>query len=211
MSNRLNTNSFNIKDEYYTPKILAETILEFIPENKIVWCPFDTVNSEIVIALKNNGNKVIATHIADGYDFFDYEPKEYDLIVSNPLFTKKLDVLKRLYDLEKPFAMILGLPILNYHEIGDFFIENPLQLLIVNKKVSFDGNTSSFNNSWFCYKMLPKDLMFVDVKHTNARKNYEPSAMEVVRDRIKEVLSCDRQVSLFDSTHSKPNRRKALS
>lgn len=198
MSNWLNTNSFNIKDEYYTPRILAETIVEFVPKDKVVWCPFDTDNSEIVVALRNNGNEVIATHIVDGYDFFEYEPEEYDYIVSNPPFTKKLEVLKRLYDIDKPFAMILGLPILNYHEIGDFFLDNPLQLLIVNKKISFDGNTSSFNNSWFCHKMLPKDLMFVNVEHTNARKNYEPSTMEIDRDRIKEVLEDDGQVSLFD-------------
>lgn len=196
MSNWLNTNSFNKKDEYYTPKILAESILDFVPKDKIVWCPFDTDNSEIVIALRNNGNKVIATHIVDGYDFFEYEPKEYDFIISNPPFTKKLDVLKRLYDINKPFAMILGLPILNYHEIGDFFLDHPFQLLIVNKKVSFDGNTSSFNNSWFCHKILPKDLIVVALEHTNARKNYEPSSMEVDRDRIKKVLDDDRQVSL---------------
>ena len=31
-----------------------------------------------------------------------------------------------------------------------------LQLLIVDKKISFDGNTASFNNSYFCYTVLHK-------------------------------------------------------
>ena len=198
MSNWLNTNSFNIKDEYYTPRILAETIIPYVESDKIIWCPFDTKKSEVVKALKENGNKVIATHIADGYDFFEYEPKEYDLIISNPPFTLKLEVFERLYKLGKPFAMIMGLPILNYHATGDFFLEKDLQLLIVNKKVSFDGNTSSFNNSWFCNGLLPRDLMFAHVEHTNARQHFEPSEMEEDRERIQAVMEKAGQVSLFD-------------
>ena len=179
MSSWLKTGSFNEKDEYYTPKILVEPILNFIPKGSTVWCPFDTEDSEFVICLKEAGFKVIFSHIWLGQDFFLYEPKEhYDCIVSNPPFTKKLDVLKRLYALNKPFAMICGLPILNYQEIGEFFLDKELQLLIVDKKVSFDGNTASFNNSYFCYKMLPKDLMFYHLEHNNAGAKYKPSKMQ---------------------------------
>lgn len=160
MSNWLNKKSFIEKDEYYTPEILVKPILKYIHKNWVVWCPFDTNKSEFVIALRNKGCKVIATHIwmGDEYDFFKYEPKEhYDCIISNPPFTKKLDVFKRLYKLNKPFAMICGLPILNYQEIGSFFLNKKLQLLIVDKKVSFNGKTASFNNSYFViiyYQMI---------------------------------------------------------
>jgi len=167
---------FNKKDEYYTPRILVEPILEYA--NGTIWCPFDTKDSEFVIMLLERGYKVIHSHIWDGKDFFEYEPEEhYDMIISNPPFTRKLDVLKKLYKLDKPFAIILGLPILNYQEIGNFFLDKELQLLIVDKKVSFDGNTASFNNSYFCYKMLPKDLMFVHLEHNNSNKNFEGSKM----------------------------------
>ncbi|HHX67994.1 MAG TPA: tRNA (adenine-N(6)-)-methyltransferase [Gallicola sp.] len=178
MSNWLGTSKFNEKDEYYTPKILVEPILKYIKPNSTVWCPFDTKNSEFVILLKEAGHKVIYSHIWYGQDFFDYEPKEdYDYIISNPPFTRKLEVLERLYKLNKPFAMILGLPILNYQEIGNFFLDKDLQLLIVDKKVSFDGNTASFNNSYFCYKVLPKDILFEHLEHNNSRKNYVASRM----------------------------------
>jgi hypothetical protein len=82
-----------------------------------------------------------------------------------------------LYKLGKPFAMILGLPILNYQEVGEFFLDKDLQLLIVDKKVSFDGNTSSFNNSYFCWGMLPKDIIFHHLEHNNSGKHYTPSSM----------------------------------
>ena len=163
MSSWLKGNSFNEKDEYYTPSILVKPILEYIKPNSVIWCPFDTEDSEFVILLKEAGHKVIFSHIWLGQDFFFYEPENYDIIISNPPFTRKLEVLKRLYELGKPFAVILGLPILNYQEVGEFFLGKDLQLLIVDKKVSFDGNTASFNNSYFCYKMLPRDIIFAKV------------------------------------------------
>ena len=178
MSNWLNTNSFNEKDEYFTPEILVKPILKYLKPNSVIWCPFDTQNSEFVILLKEAGHKVINSHIWLGQDFFKYEPSEYyDYIISNPPFTKKLDVFKRLYKLNKPFAMVCGLPILNYQEIGEFFLDKELQLLIVDKKVSFDGNTASFNNSYFCKDILPKNIIFEHLEHNNSKKNFKRSRM----------------------------------
>lgn len=178
MSNWLNVGSFNEKDEYYTPRILVEPILPYIDVGSVVWCPFDTEDSEFVIALKERGNQVVASHLWTGQDFFNYQPEKFDCVVSNPPFSRKLEVLERLYQLNKPFAMVLGLPILNYQEVGTFFLGKDLQLLIVDKKVSFDGNTASFNNSYFCRGMLPRDLVFVHLEHNNSRSYFIPSRMK---------------------------------
>jgi len=178
MSSWLNTNSFDIKDEYYTPKILVEPIIKYLRPNSTIWCPFDTENSEFVILLKENGFNVIHSHIWNGQDFFEFEPKEhYDYIVSNPPFTKKLKVMERLYRLNKPFAVVMGLPILNYQEVGSFFLGKELQLLIVDKKVSFDGKTASFNNSYFCYNVLPKGIIFEHLENNNSGKYFVGSRM----------------------------------
>ncbi len=173
----LNKSSWNEKDEYYTPRILVEPILQYVPDDAIVWCPFDTGKSEFVLALKEKGNEVIHSHIWEGKDFFKYEPDEYDYIISNPPFTMKLEVFERLYKLGKPFAMIMGLPILNYQEVGNFFynLDEDLQLLIVDKKVSFDGNTASFNNSYFCWNMLPKGIVFEHLANNNSKSHFVPS------------------------------------
>ena len=178
MKSWLKTGSFNEKDEYYTPSILVDPIIKYaLNIGGIIWCPFDTEKSEFVIRLKEAGLDVIHSHIWEGKDFFKYEPKNYSCIISNPPFTRKLEVLDRLYKLGKPFAMILGLPILNYQEIGEFFLDKDLQLLIVDKKVSFDGNTASFNNSYFCYKMLPKDIIFEHLQNNNSKKYFVSSKM----------------------------------
>jgi hypothetical protein len=173
--------NWNRKDEYYTPSILVEPVLEFIPAGSVIWCPFDTPNSEFVLMLTEAGHQVKHSHISGGRDFFN-ENVDCDYIISNPPFTKKLQVLDRLFAIGKPFAMILGLPILNYQNVGNFFYQmqqkgKNLQLLIVDKKVSFDGNTASFNNSYFCHNFLPRDIIFKHLEHNNSNKNFISSRM----------------------------------
>ena len=186
MSNWLNRNSFNEKDEYYTPRILVDVIVPYIKPNSTIWCPFDTENSEFVKVFEDNNFTVIHSHIWEGKDFFIYTPEiEYDYIISNPPFTRKLEVFNRLYKLGKPFAMVCGLPILNYQEVGEFFLDKSLQLLIVDKKVSFDGNTASFNNSYFCNNMLPKDIIFAHIDNNNSGKYYMPSRMYQDKSNIE--------------------------
>ena len=189
MSSWLRSTAFNEKDEYYTPRILVEPIIKYLQAGKTVWCPFDTEHSEFVKCLKDNGFNVIYSHIWYGQDFFEYMPDcNFDYIISNPPFSRKLEVLDRLYKIGKPFAMVMGLPILNYQEVGSFFLDKPLQLLIVDKKVSFDGNTASFNNSYFCNGILPKDLMFEHLDHNNSGKLYQGS------DMIKDIGKEERKI-----------------
>jgi len=158
---------YNKRDEYYTPTYLVEPLLKYLSKDKVIWCPFDTEDSEYVRVFKNNGIKVIYSHIWNNQNFFNYEPEEhYDIIISNPPFSLKKDILKRLYELDKPFALLLGLPILNYNEIQQVFIDNDsnIQLLMFNKKCTFDGNPSSFNSSYFCKDILPKQIICENIE-----------------------------------------------
>lgn len=180
MSSCLSKSIKSNNDERYTPSILVYPIINYLKPNSTIWCPFDTSSSEFVKILEMGGFKVIYSHIALGQDFFNYEPsEEYDYIISNPPFSKKLEVLERLYKLNKPFAMLLNIECLNYQAVGNFFLNKELQLLIVDKKVSFDGNTASFNSSYFCYKILPKDLLFYHLEHNNTGINFKKSRMEI--------------------------------
>ena len=82
----------------------------------------------------------------------------------------------------------MGLPVLNYQEIGDFFIDknSDIQLLIVNKKVSFDLNTSMFNSSYFCRNVLPKDIIFEGIEHNNSGlKNTTKQKSNMEKDRLE--------------------------
>jgi hypothetical protein len=180
-------------DELYTPKILVDIILPYLNrfikkyytnQPNIVLCPFDTENSEFVLRIKEYFGKNLAveySHIDIGKDFFTYtkeEVKKYCAIVSNPPFSKKLAVFKKLDELGLPYMMLTNIMCLNYQEIGNYFADNPtLQLLIPDKRVSFDSNPSSFNSAYFCKKVLPKDLIFTHIENNNANQYFIPSRM----------------------------------
>jgi hypothetical protein len=74
-----------------------------IPKQKVIWCPFDYKKSNFVTVFKNNGYKVINSHIYSGKDFYKFRPKQHwDIIVSNPPFRNKYKLLKRLLVFNKP-------------------------------------------------------------------------------------------------------------
>lgn len=52
-------------DECWTPDYGVKPILKYIPKDAVVWCPFDTADSEFVKQISRT-NKVIATHIWGG-------------------------------------------------------------------------------------------------------------------------------------------------
>lgn len=156
-------------DECYTPIYAVEPLLEFIKKDQVIWCPFDEEWSAYVQVFKNNGNKVINTHLDGGYDFFNYEPSEhYDVIISNPPFSKKDEVLNRLYSLNKPFCILLPTNSLQGKKRGSMFYKHGLELLNFDSRIDFhmSGNFKEtsrgvqFGSSYFCKDFLPDKLMF---------------------------------------------------
>ena len=104
----------NPTDEKYTPGYGVLPIIKYIPEGKIVWCPFDTKHSEFVQKFKDAGFHVVYSHIYNGQDFFNYEPSQWDILVSNPPFSRKVEVFERCLKLGKPFALLMSILIWNY-------------------------------------------------------------------------------------------------
>ena len=60
----------NCSDEKYTPGYGVAPIIKYLPEGKIIWCPFDTCHSEFVLHLQEAGFQVKYSHINTGQDFF---------------------------------------------------------------------------------------------------------------------------------------------
>ena len=157
-------------DETLTPAYAVVPIIKYVDKNKIVWCPFDEEDSEYVRLLRENGNTVIATHIFNGQNFFDYEPEKYDVIISNPPFSIKDDILKRLNELGKPFAVLFPLPTLQGQKRFEYLKDT--QALIFDKRINFFKNKQTkeiqkgvaFASIYICKDFLPKDLIFEELE-----------------------------------------------
>jgi len=135
-------------------------ILKYIPKNAIVWCPFDTIESNFVKEIQKT-NKIIYSHIDTGQDFFEYEPKEWDIIISNPPFTNKRKYFERALSFGKPFALIMSLTWLNDAAPKQLFMYKDLQLLMFDKRMKFNGMKTqiTFSSAYFCYNFLPKQII----------------------------------------------------
>jgi hypothetical protein len=59
-----------------------------------------------------------------------------------------------------------------------------VEFLFQNQRMSFNGNPSSFNTSFWCWKLLPKQIVFRKALNNNTNKRFVPSRMEKDRDRI---------------------------
>tara|TARA_B110000211_G_scaffold211194_1_gene249858 strand:+ start:568 stop:1128 length:561 start_codon:yes stop_codon:yes gene_type:complete len=155
-------------DECYTPDYGVEPILEYIPEGAIVWCPFDDQTSEFVKQISKQ-NTVVASHINEDRDFFEYEPEEWDVIVSNPPFTNKRKFFERALSFNKPFALIMTNTWLNDSAPKQLFKEKDLQLLMFDKRMKFvspdgrDNNKITFSSSYYCWNFLPKQIIMKEL------------------------------------------------
>jgi len=150
-------------DECHTPSYGVEPILKHIPKDATVWCPFDTEDSEFVKQISQT-NKVVRSHINEGKDFFEYEPEEWDIIVSNPPFTGKRKFFERALELGKPFALIMSNTWLNDAAPKQLFKNKQLQLMMFDKRMKFMNNGEAqnkitFSSSYFCWNFLPRDII----------------------------------------------------
>ena len=87
-------------DNYMTNKIEWERIKEYIPTDKKIWSPFfgDGKQKEY---FKEMGFDIIH----EDEDFFNNNKGE--IIIDNPPFSKKKEILKRLKEIDKPFFFVI--------------------------------------------------------------------------------------------------------
>ena len=152
-------------DEVYTPFYAVEPLLEFLPKDKKIWCPFDEEWSAFYQLLSEQGYEVERSSLNEGKDFFRYEPEKWDILVSNPPFSKKNEVLKRAFSFQKPFALLLPVNSIQSKTRYQIF-ENRIQMLCFDGRIDYHtwqnmeyytkGN--HFGSAYFCRDLLPSKL-----------------------------------------------------
>jgi len=150
-------------DECYTPKYGVLPILKYIPKNKIIWLPFDKKESFFYKEISKK-NQVIYSHIDYEQDFYNYEPENWDIIISNPPFTNKRLIFERALSFNKPFALLMSNTWLNDSAPKQLFKDKDLQLLMFDKRIQYYNNgkvigNPTFSSSYYCWNFLPKQII----------------------------------------------------
>lgn len=164
-------------DEWYTPAYAVNPIIKYLPQptesrTYKVWCPFDTENSFFVKVLREKGYHVVATHISMGCDFFQTYLPLCDFIISNPPYSRKGDILERLFYLDKPFAMLVGVVgLFESKQRFEMFKNNQFEIMYLSKRVKYMKEQNEkkpslsppFSSVYVCHKLLPEKIMFEEI------------------------------------------------
>lgn len=162
-------------DEFYTPEYAIKPILKYLKMPCVVWCPFDTAESNFVKMLQRYavcGVSVVHTHIATGDDFFSVDPPRCDYIISNPPYSVKGQVLKRLFQIGKPFAMLVGVVgFFESQERFEMFRDNPFEIMYLNRRVAYFKDYTEqkpslnppFSSVYICHNILPERIVFEEI------------------------------------------------
>jgi len=158
------TKTFKVCDDYMTPAYAWEYIRKYIPTNKIIWEPFygDGTSGKILCEL---GFEIIH----EKEDFF--ENNKGEIVISNPPFSLKKEIITRLVELNKPFILLMPVATMYCNYVRDL-IGDELQIMIPRKRIHFnklvDGKATetskcNFDCAFFCWRMnLPRDLIYLE-------------------------------------------------
>ena len=152
---------FQKDDDYMTPKSAWESVAHLIPRDKVIYEAFygDGTSGR---HLRELGFNVIHESI----DFFK-NTHLGDLIVSNPPFTKKKEVLETLVKLNKPFILLMPLATLSREYFRRLFIDKAFLLALPHKRIQFikQGHATSkcnFECAFFCYGLGRSGVNFLE-------------------------------------------------
>jgi len=160
-TNKLKLMGKNHSDELYTPESAIEILLPYLKKNWVIWeCTFGT--GKLAKHFEKKGFDVI------GYKdeiFEEVDIKDFDCIVTNPPFSKKIKFIETCYKWKKPFALLLPLTALDGIKIQSMFKENGIQILFPRGRIDFNGKKAPwFYTCWFTWGLnLPKELNFIEL------------------------------------------------
>ena len=160
------------KDEWFTPQEAIYPIIKYLKTNSIIWCPFDTEESLFVKILRESGYNVIHSHIFNNQDFFLMDIPDCDYIVSNPPYSIRNKVLQRLFQIDKPFAMLMNTNGLFDSDLRwNLFKNTNFTLIYLKKRVNYmekygekQKSSPPFQSAYICSKISEKQILFEEQK-----------------------------------------------
>ena len=183
MEKKLKVQMNGRSDEFGTPKIAWDILKPFINKGWTIW-ESAWGKGELGEYMIKDGFEVVGTPLSikatkncGDWDFFKDKPIQWDCIITNPPYSLKYEFLKRCFELETPFALLMPLTALEGKRRGELFRKYGIQLIIPNKRINFrtpsgKGSGAWFQVAWFCWKLnLPNQLNFIELKSEEVKQD----------------------------------------
>jgi hypothetical protein len=157
-----------MSNDFQTPPEALSPLLSYLKNDWVVWeCAEGRGN--LSNALRRFGYQVIGSDILTGQDFLQWQPDEFDCIVTNPPFSIKQKFLERCYQLGKPFALLLPLTTFETEKRQRLFKKYGLEVIFLPNRINFEtpsgkGSGAWFATAWFTNWLdIGKELTFSEI------------------------------------------------
>lgn len=160
--------NINYSDSFQTPDYVLDPIIPLLKPDWIIW-ESAVGKGNLAKRFKNEGFRVIGTDINTGQDFLNYEPDNYDCIITNPPYSLKNEYLDRCYKLDRPFALLLPITTLETDYRQRLFKQYGVEIILFNKRINYEtpsgkGSGAWFASAWFTWGLgIGKQLYFYDL------------------------------------------------
>jgi hypothetical protein len=177
------SSSFN---DFQTPDYATDILIPYLKVRgfRYIWEPacgfgfiadrlkdygFNAYRSDIRdVSLENDLLKFNLDQCKDFLTFSDLPDPKIDCIVTNPPYSIKDEFLKKCYELEIPFALLMPLRALGAQKRVHMYLNKGIELLVPDKRVDFlykkDKKANWFHVAWYCFNILPEKLMFTTME-----------------------------------------------
>ena len=155
---------FEKNDDWETPIEYWKLLIPFLPKDKIIYDPFFMNGNS-----KKKWEKLGYECKHKNEDFFKQDPPNNNtIIVSNPCYSRRNDVLKRLKMWDKPFIMLMPITTICYMKTQPILKALDIQIIIPNIYKGFINSKGEstkcppFYMCFICYKMnLTRDIVYL--------------------------------------------------
>lgn len=144
-------------DACQTPPYAIDPLLPYLQEGWNIWEPA-CGEGYLEGALYDSGFSVTPSDILTGQNFFEFDPGNWDCLITNPPFSIKYQWLERCYQLGKPFALLLQVEVLGTKTAQEMFEKYGVEIIFVRPRINFkmpnkgwDGGGSQFPTAWFTW------------------------------------------------------------
>lgn len=175
-------------DRCYTPSYALDPLLPFLRPAWRIWEPAAGAGN-ITNALQESGRATISSDIHGPYaepphNFFDWQPRGFEAIVTNPPYSIKFDWLVRCYELGKPFALLVPVETIGAQAAQRLMEAHGCELLLLNRRVDFQmpnkgwvGSSAQFPVLWLCWQVLPAPIVYGKItKRADAQATFLDAA-----------------------------------
>ena len=153
-------------DEYYTPERSWDMIKQYLPDEPVVvYEPFYG-KGHTYTYFKDEGYFMLGE---DGLNFFSKDAdtmlRNCDCVITNPPFSIKYDIMKRLLEFDVPFILMLPVGILTTKIFRRSIGDADVSVIIPDTRLKYFRNNKlvspNFDSCYLCYKMDIDKLVFL--------------------------------------------------